>query len=285
MSSIKFSDNKPIVITLVVVLIVIIGMIGYFLISSDPEPVVTEQIAIPEVIAPTIVEAPEPEPEPEPEPAIVVEPEPEPAIEEEPIFTLPLLDDSDQLIRDGVVSLTRHESINAWLASSELIRKFVAFVDNIAHGQVAKESVRSLAPEGAFQVMQIDEKTFEIDPVSYNRYNLFTEVAISIDARRSAEFYHLLRPLVQKAYNELGYNNKLFDDVMFQAIGRLLETPVIEQPIRLVRPVVMYKYEDDKLESLSAAQKQLLRMGPRNTRRLQDKISEVALELRSILGR
>ena len=65
MSSIKFSDNKPIVITLVVV---IIGMIGYFLISSDPEPVVTEQIAIPEVIAPTIVEAPEPEPEPEPEP-------------------------------------------------------------------------------------------------------------------------------------------------------------------------------------------------------------------------
>lgn len=283
MSSNKFSDNKPIVITLVVVLIAIIGMIGYFLVSMDPEPVVTEQIAIPEVITPTVVEAPEPEPEPEP--AIVIEPVPEPAIEEEPIFTLPLLDDSDQLIRDGVVSLTRHESINAWLASSELIRKFVAFVDNIAHGQVAKEPVRSLAPEGAFQVIQIDEETFEIDPVSYNRYNLFTEVAISVDARRSAEFYHLLRPLVQKAYNELGYNNKLFDDVMFQAIGRLLETPVIEQPIRLVRPVVMYKYEDDKLESLSAAQKQLLRMGPRNTRRLQDKISEVALELRSILGR
>jgi len=64
----------------------------------------------------------------------------------------------------------------------------------------------------------------------------------------------------------------------------LLETPVIEGPVRLVRPVVMYEYEDPRLESLAGAQKQMLRMGPRNTKLIQAKLSELAIELRSILA-
>lgn len=280
----RLSDNKPIIITLMVVLLAIVALVGYFVLSSDPEPLeVTETIAIPE--PEPVVEEPAPV-EPEPEPVIeVVEDEPPEEEVEEPVFVLPLLDESDQLIRDGVVSLTRHEGINAWLGPNELIRKFVAFVDNIAHGQVAKEPVRVLTPQGEFLANPVDDKTFELDPRSYDRYNLFTEIVVSIDARRAAEFYHLLRPLIQEAYDELGYGNKPFDDVMFQAIGRLLETPVIDRRIRLVRPVVMYKFEDERLESLSAAQKQMIRMGPKNTRLLQAKLSEVALELRNILGK
>lgn len=284
MSANKLSENKPIVMTLVVVVVAIAVMVGFFLATSEPEPVITEEISIPAVKPTPPVIAP-------PEPEVKVEPEPEPVFEVlpvepvEPAFVLPLLDESDQLIRDGVVSLTRHEGVNGWLAPSELIRKFVAFVDNVAHGQVAKEPVRVLAPEGPFLVTTIDETTFAIDPASYDRYNLFTEIVLSVDARRAAEFYHLLRPLVHSAFNELGYGDRSFDDVLFQATGRLLETPVIEGPIRLKRPVVMFKFEDDKLESLSPAQKQMIRMGPRNTRMLQAKIGEVALELRAILGR
>ncbi len=54
---------------------------------------------------------------------------------------------------------------------------------------------------------------------------------------------------------------------------------------RLVQPVVMYEYEEERLENLSAAQKQLLRMGPQNTQMIQNKLSEIAIELRSVLGR
>lgn len=278
------SDNKPIIITLVVVLAAIIGVVVYFVSSTEPESTAVEEIAIP-APAPEPEPVPDPEPEPEPEPEPVVELPPEPEVEEEPAFVLPLLDDSDSLIRDGAISLTRHEGINGWLAPSQLIRKYVAFVDNVAHGQVAKEPVRQLTPEGPFLVKKIDENTFELDPVSYERYNMVADVAASVDARRAAEFYHLLRPLIQDAYAELGYGDKSFDDVMFEAIGRLLETPVIEEPILLVQPVVMYKYQDDKLESLSPVQKQLIRMGPRNTRLLQNKMREISLELRAILGR
>ena len=270
-------DNKPIVIMFIIVLIAIIGVIGYFVTSSEPEPQVAEKIEIPKVVEPV-----KPVPVPEPPTAPVVE---VPEEVEKPDFVLPLLDDSDQLIRDGAVSLTRHEGVNAWVAPNQLVRKFVAFTDNVAHGQVAREPVRSLAPEGPFLVRKIDEKTFELDPASYDRYTPFVDIAVSVDARRAAEFFHLLRPLVQVSYAELGYGDQSFDDVVFQAIGRLLETPVIEGDIRLVQPVVMYKFEDPKLESLSAAQKQMIRMGPRNTRLLQAKISEIALELRAILDR
>jgi hypothetical protein len=274
-------DNKPIVIMFVIVLVAIVGVVGYFVTSSKPEPQVVEKIEIPKVVEPVKSESvPDPEPEPPTAPVIEV-----PVEEEKPDFVLPLLDDSDQLIRDGAVSLSRHEGVNAWVAPNQLIRKFVAFTDNIARGQVAKEPIRSLAPEGPFLVRKIDEKTFELDHASYSRYTPFVEIAGSVDARRAAEFYHLLRPLVQIAYAELGYGNQNFDDVMFQAIGRLLETPIITGQIRLVQPVVMYKFEDPKLESLSAAQKQLLRMGPRNTLLLRAKISEIALELRAILDR
>jgi hypothetical protein len=39
---------------------------------------------------------------------------------------------------------------------------------------------------------------------------------------------------------------------------------------------VSYKYDDPKLEALTLAQKQLLRMGPRNVRLIQAKLREMA---------
>jgi hypothetical protein len=276
-------DNKPIVIMFIIVLVAIISVVSYFVTMSKPEPQVIEKIAIPkavERIKPESLTEPDPQPELPTEPVIDV-PDEEGRLD----FVLPLLDGSDELIRDGVLSLTRHEGVNAWLAPNQLIRKFVAFTDNVARGQIAKEPIRSLSLEGTFLVDRINEKTFELDHSSYSRYTPFVKIAVSIDSRRAAEFYHLLRPLFQIAYAELGYGNQSFDDVMFHSIGRLLETPVIKGQIRLVQPGVMYKFEDSKLESLSAAQKQLIRMGPENTRLLQAKISEIALELRTILNR
>ncbi len=276
------SENRPIIIALAIVGLLIVGFIVYSVSSKESVPeVVTQPVAIPEPEPPAPEPVIEAEPEPELEPEQVVE---APVEEEvEPAFVLPRLNDSDQLIRDGVVSLTRHEGVNTWLSPNELIRKFVAFVEGVAIGQVAKDPVRDLAPQGPFLASQISEQVYLLDSASYERYDFFSEVVVSLDARRSAEFYLLVHPMLQEAYGELGSPDKKFNDVVFKAIGRLLETPVINKPIRLLRPVVMYQFEDKKLESLSAAQKQLIRMGPKNTRALQVKLSEIALELRSLL--
>jgi hypothetical protein len=51
---------------------------------------------------------------------------------------------------------------------------------------------------------------------------------------------------------------------------------VIEGDIPLRQKVISYAYVDEKLESLSPAQKHLLRMGPRNVRIIQAKLREIA---------
>ena len=264
-------QKRTTIITLAVLLLGALVLIGYFLMDEDSEAP-TPRVTAPSVEMP---EAPE-----------VTFPAPPPAPiedDEDDMFVLPLVDDSDALIRDGVLGMTRNEDINAWLGVDNLLRKAVTFVDNVAQGEVAKEPVRVMAPSGKFQVTPIDDKTWYLNTESYGRYDLFGDIVESIDAQRAAELYMLVRSLFQDAYDDLGYGEALFDDRLFQAIGRLLETPIIEQPIRLVRPGVFYEYEDPRLESLSAAQKQMLRMGPDNTRRLKAKLSDIALELRPLL--
>ena len=46
----------------------------------------------------------------------------------------------------------------------------------------------------------------------------------------------------------------------------------------------MYRFEDPQLESLSPIQKQLVRMGPQNSRVIQAKVGEMARELRRVIG-
>ena len=87
----------------------------------------------------------------------------EPAEPAQPTFVLPRLDDSDELIRDGVLSLTREEAINTWLSAAELVRKFVVLVDNAANGNVAKDSVAVLKPQGAFLVKPLNDTVYIMD--------------------------------------------------------------------------------------------------------------------------
>ena len=64
---------------------------------------------------------------------------------------------------------------------------------------------------------------------------------------------------------ELGYPEGDFDRVLERAIGVLLQTPALDEKVALEPKGVTYEYSDPKLESLSPAQKQFLRMGPRNS--------------------
>ena len=276
-------ENKGLLIAIGVTLLVAIGL-GVAVLNEEPEPaptVVTE-IAIPE--------PPEPEPLPEPEPELEPKPQPEPEVIEapeaavepsEPAFILPLLDASDALVRDALVSLSRHEGLHRWLAVDDLIRKFVGFTQGVSEGRVIRSAVQVLAPRTGFSAIRVGDNAFILNPASYARYDTFTWIIDSVDAEALADFYVLITPLLDQAYRELGMPNPDFDRVVFAGIGLLLETPVVEGEIALERPVVMYEFADDSLESLQPAQKQLVRMGPANTKRIKSKLSEVARALRS----
>ena len=55
----------------------------------------------------------------------------------------------------------------------------------------------------------------------------------------------------------------------------LLATPVPTGREALVQPSVRFAYEDEQLEGLEPAQKQLMRMGPDNTHRVKEKLREI----------
>ena len=53
-----------------------------------------------------------------------------------------------------------------------------------------------------------------------------------------------------------------------------LKAQASEEPYRLVKPEAVYQFADEELESLSAGQKILLRMGSENAARVKSKLSE-----------
>ncbi len=190
------------------------------------------------------------------------------------------LDESDELVRQQAKDLSSHPRWAIWLKIKDLIRKMTAAVDNIAQGLSPRAEFRFLAPQKAFTVLKKGGKLY-LDPQSYHRYNLVADVFHSLDAEASVKVYRLLRPLFQKAYRELGYPEREFQEAILQAMVELLRTPVVKGEILLEEEekVVTYQMSDYSLENLHEAQKHLLRMGPENTRKIQGKLREIARAL------
>ena len=66
-----------------------------------------------------------------------------------------------------------------------------------------------------------------------------------------------------------------FDGKLKDAIDVLLDTHEVPVPVEVFTDSVMYKFADSRLESLPAPQKQLLRTGPENMRRIKAKLREI----------
>ena len=104
---------------------------------------------------------------------------------------------------------------------------------------------------------------------NYERYNDVISIFLNIDMKNMAKFFHKVRPLLESAFAELGYRPRQMDGIILQTIDNILTTPIIVEPLKLTRDSVAYKFADPELESLMPLQKQLLRAGPENTRRIQ----------------
>lgn len=188
------------------------------------------------------------------------------------------LDQSDSVVREFARALSANARFGQWLQTKELVRKFVVVVDNIANGQSPKPHVDFFSPQGSFKSVVRSGQVF-VDEASYTRYDPVSEVFLSLDTPSAVRLYRGLKPLISDAYRDLGYPDMNFEDALVKAMAELLETPVVEGPIRLEKKVLSYSMVDETLENLSQAQKQLLRMGPKNVRMIQGKVRELAAAL------
>jgi hypothetical protein len=197
--------------------------------------------------------------------------------QEEPEIDLPPLDASDDLVREIVGRLSTHGALAAWLEASDLARRVAAAVDNASGGKSPAIHLRMLAPTGTFQVRRTGGR-LEVHPASYARYDQLGDVVASVDADSCATAYRTLRPLFAAAYRELGLLGE-FDAALARAMRLALAVPVIEEPLRLREGGPPYELFDPGLEGRSAAEKHLLRLGPRNLRIVQAKVRELGRAL------
>ena len=205
-----------------------------------------------------------------------VEPHPPLGVDVEPI-ELPPLDQTDTLVRDLVRALSSHPRVAAWLATDGLIRNFVVVTHNIAAGRSPSRFLAVLKPAQPFAVAEANGIAV-VDVRSYDRYNDIASAVASIDTAGAARLYSTLKPRILDAYAELGEQGA-FDAVLERAMARLLMTPVVEGEMSLVPRGALYQFNDSRIEQLSAAQKHLVRMGPRNMRTIQRKLRDVAQAL------
>ncbi|NQT80818.1 MAG: DUF3014 domain-containing protein [Candidatus Aminicenantes bacterium] len=254
-------DSKKVFFTgtLVIVVVAVVVVVYYFFIRENPE----EVLPIQEVVQEEPVQVPEEEP-------VIEEEVPEPVHVE--------LDKSDEFLRDLAKELSSHKRYAVWLKRKDLIRRFAAAVDNIANGMSPRPQIDFFMPKGDFKVVMKDDLYF-VDPGGYSRYNLATNVFASLDSEGCAKLYWQMKPLVQEAYRDLGYPGKDFDITLRAAIVELLKVPIIKGEVQLEKKVISYAIVDPVLESLSEAQKHILRMGPNNVHKIQGKLRELGAAL------
>lgn len=182
--------------------------------------------------------------------------------------SLPSLEASDPLVREIVLEKNTSEGLSKWLQLDDLIRRSASFMDGLARGSVSEKIFPLGSPEGSFTTHRQDSVIW-LNAGNYERYNKIIGILLRLDMKQMAQLFHRVRPLLETAFAELGYRPRQMDGIILQTIDNILTTPVIIEPLKLTRDSVAFKYADPELESLMPLQKQLLRAGPENTRRIQ----------------
>jgi len=240
-----------------ILLVLALGALWYFVLRSRTEPAGTKSVAE------TTVDVQRPPARRGAEPGEAID--------------LPPLDQSDAIVRTLVGRLSSQPVVAAWLTTNGLIRNMTVAVANIAEGETPAKHLAPIRPKGSFTTTSSGGATW-IDPASYRRYDAIAAAADGLDARGVARFYATIKPRIQEANRDLAGKDADFDQTVQRAIVTLLDTPVVDQDVQ-VRPGskgVSYVFANPSFEDLTAAQKQFLRMGPRNMRIVKAKLREVA---------
>jgi hypothetical protein len=260
----------------VVVLLVAAGAVFWWQVHR-PSPVVPATAPAP------VTTPPAPPPPPAPTPAIQ-NPVPVAAA-----GGLPSLDQSDGYVKKALVDLVGRKAVSTFFRLDGALHRFVATANNLATDGATSDLWPVNPTPGRFETETRDGATV---PTARNaeRYAPFVHFAAEIDAGRAVAMYFRLYPLLQRAYEDLGYPGAYLNDRVVTVIDNLLATPNVAGPIRVKRVgpdggtgrgAGLYLYEDSALEAATAGQKILLRMGTENRSKMMAKLTEIRVRIAS----
>jgi hypothetical protein len=204
---------------------------------------------------------------------------PVPAATATPTGPLPPLDQSDAFVRQTASGLSAYPEVARWLGRTGLVRTLTAVVVNVADGETPRPHLEFLAPKQRFLAARRPPRLVVPDPAGFSGYEVFADAIASVDATAAASAYRTLEPLFEAAYADLGHPEGGFRRALDKAVKALLAVPVLPADVELLPHAVGFRYADPRLEALTPAQKQLLRIGPRNVRLVQGKLRELQAAL------
>lgn len=212
-------------------------------------------------------------------PAIAVSDQSVPIAPAPPARALPPLDQMDTFLRALVGALSSHPDLVRWLATEDLVRQLAHGLDRLSQGQTPARDLAVLRPARPFQVVRRGSQT-TIDPASFRRYDGLAALVQSLDAQAVADAYRTVEPRLDEAYRALGRSEGRVGDAVTTTLRLLIATPIPDEPVAVVPAQGSnFAFADPRYESLRPAQKQLLRMGPANARRVQARLREIAAAL------
>lgn len=250
------------------------GIAAYFLFfnPADRPSTITAAVSPPPAQIPAAPEPTPPKPispPPAPEAPAILHP-----IEAIPPETpLPELGQSDAPFRKALGEILGRKGL-AQVLSEELIYHIVVTVDNLPRKHLPASIVPLKRAGGAF-ITDGKNETLAIGKANSARYASYAAVAKALDSAKLVAVYRRFYPLFQKAYAEIGYPNANFNDRLVVAIDDLLASPDPEPPVKLQQPRILFEYADPDLESRSAGQKIMMRIGRENAAVLKRKLAEI----------
>ncbi|CAI8166227.1 MAG: Uncharacterised protein [Pseudidiomarina mangrovi] len=261
------SGNGKLILTIVIVVAIAAAIIAWLWVNQQrQQPTPVEQ---PQVVEIEPAEQPE-----QPQEIEQLPPELPETVEIEVVEEQPILPELATSTADVLAQLQLAQQDTSALTSTQLIRDAVVFIDNLRNGVVVRDKAGIDGPRNAFRVLEQNGKLY-IDPRSYDRYNTLVDWFVSLDTEVLVTMMQRYRPLIVAALAEIGYPDTAPEQVLLDAIAVLNDTPAVGTVVELTDDTVMYRFADPALESLPDAQKQMLRLGPDNIRRVKLKLNAI----------
>mgnify|MGYP000037053663 CR=1 FL=1 len=190
------------------------------------------------------------------------------------LIALPQLNESDEYLH-LTLSGFLDDKFSSLIVKTRLIEKIVATIDNLPR-EYMNERMRPIGFKvSTFEVeSQENLNGFILSTKNYVRYEVLVNGLSKIDINLLADTYLRFYPLLQEAYEDLGYPGSYFNDRVIEVIDHLIDTPEINDPIIVHRPYILYEFAHPDIEALSSGQKLLLRLGARNSSRVKQFLKE-----------
>ncbi|CAG4883739.1 conserved protein of unknown function [Georgfuchsia toluolica] len=208
-------------------------------------------------------------------PSLVTQATPPPVIATSP---LPSLYSSDATAGDTIVQLFGKEAFFNHFYPGKIIQRFVATIDNLPRKQAPLRMMPVKPVAGPFLVVT-GETGLTISPANVARYDNYVKMIQSIDVASLVDAYIRFYPLFQQAYRGLGYPRGFFQDRLIEAMDDMLTAPKLPAPISVEQAKVLYTFSDPALETRSAGQKILIRMGNDNADKVKAVLGAIRMEL------